>query len=123
MPSTAWHLTVGSLVAVVLAYSVVVAAQPLLGVFLATGIYAVAWLLTMASPPGGFRSQLSSTRATVTGILVVVVLLYSLLVAGQVLLGVIVATFVVLVSWLTSPQGPVAAWLAGDSGGDGPADP
>jgi hypothetical protein len=115
MSSTAWRAGVWLLVALVVAYSVVVAARPLLGVFVAAGIYAVAWLVARASS-AGFREHFSSTRLAATGALVALVVAYSLLIEQSVLLGFFVAVFLVAVSWVTSPKGPVAAWLSDDGG-------
>ncbi|MFB6155276.1 MAG: hypothetical protein ABEJ22_05225 [Haloferacaceae archaeon] len=118
MPSTRWHVAVWTLVALVVGYAVVVASRPLLGVFAAAMLYLLAWLAATATPEGGLGTHLSRPRAIVTAVLVVLVLAYSVLVAAQILLGVLVSLLVVAVSWVTNPVGPVAAYLRG-SDGDG----
>jgi hypothetical protein len=122
MPSTTWQVAVGALIALVVGYSVVVAGSPLLGVFLAALIYLVAWLAATVVPNRDLGSDFSRTRGAATGLVAVLVLAYSLLVVGQILLGVLLVLFLVVVSWITSPRGPVADWLRRSDRWPGDAD-
>jgi len=122
MPSSTWRVAVGALIALAVGYSVVVAASPLLGVFLAALIYLVAWVATVVAANRSFRSDFSRARGVATAVLAVLVVLYSLLIAGQILLGVLLVLFLVVVSWVTSPRGPVADWLRRSGRWPGDAD-
>jgi hypothetical protein len=114
MPSTessrtglAWKVTVGVLVVAIVGYSVVVAQRLLLGVLLGALVYLFAWLLSTVD----VRDAFGTTRAAVTALVCLLVIAYSLLIAQQFLLGFVTVTVVVAVSWLTSPRGPLAAYL------------
>ena len=122
MPSTGWYVGVGTSIALVVGYSVVVAGSPLLGVFLAALIYLVAWLAATVVPNRDIRSDFSRARGAATGLVAVLVLAYALLIAGQILLGVLLVLFLVVVSWVTSPRGPVADWLRRSGRWPGDAD-
>jgi hypothetical protein len=98
---------------VVAAYSVVIASRPLSGVLTGALVYLVAWLAGEISP-GGALDAFGSRRAAATGALAVLAVLYSLVVAREILLGVLTAVVVVAVSWVTIPDGPVARLLGGD---------
>jgi len=98
------------LAAIVLAYAIVIADAVLFGVVVAALIYLLAWLIDRAST-GNPLNDMSRERRLVTGGVVLVVLAYSIVIAASLLLGVLVAAVVVLVSWVTSPIGPVARWL------------
>lgn len=82
----------------------------LFGIFLAAVLYLVAWLVARISP-GNPLDDMTRERQLATGDAVLVVLAYSVVVVGAVLLGALVAATVALVAWLTSPVGPVARWL------------
>jgi len=122
MPSTTWRIAVGVLIAVVVGYAVVVAGSPLLGVFLASLVYLVAWVAAVVAVNRNFRSDFSRARGLATGLAAVLVIAYSLLIAGQILLGVLLVLFLVVVSWVTSPRGPVADWLRRSGRWPGDAD-
>jgi hypothetical protein len=111
MPSTTqsknWKLLTGFAVAAVLAYAVVIASQLLLGVVLATAVYHCSWLAAYVRDTGYPRS-LGPRRTWLVAVLSAVVFLYAVLVAGQVLLGLLVMAFIALVAWVTSPTGPLA---------------
>ena len=94
----------------ILLYSVVVGHNILSGVFLAALVYLFGWLVSYF--PGTLGETFGQRRAIATGVLVVAILGYSILVTAEVLLGVVVALTVVFVSWATVPGGPVARWLA-----------
>ncbi|MFB6171323.1 MAG: hypothetical protein ABEJ23_02235 [Haloarculaceae archaeon] len=106
MPSLAWKLGVGAVVVAIVAYSIVLQQQPLFGVFAASLFYLVAWLTTRASA-GGALAGTSRIRVAVAGGLALLALAYSLFVAQQILLGLLVALTVLLVAWATAPGGPV----------------
>lgn len=106
MPSPRWRVA-GSLLAVlVLAYSVVIAGDVLLGVLAAGLVYLLCWLVALVSPER-VLADMGSTRAGVALVIAVLVLAYAFVIATQILLGVVVATVVVFVAWLTAPNGPV----------------
>jgi hypothetical protein len=112
MPSTETDWMTASTVSAVLvaAYATVGAGRPLFGVFLAAVLYTVAWLLDRLSPATPVAA-FGRTRALFTGGGVVLVVGYSLVIAQEFLLGVIVAATLVVSAWVTSPYGPVAARL------------
>jgi hypothetical protein len=114
MPST-YRTRIGVVLgALIVGYAVFVGRNVLVGVLLATLVYLVAWLIQRVSSGHPFEAM-SRARAVTAGGAVLVVLAYSVVVAGNVLIGVAVATTVVLVAWLTTPVGPVARWLDGSS--------
>jgi len=110
MPSTYWDRVGVVLAALIVAYAVVVAQNVLLGTFLAAVLYLIAWLVARVSP-GNPLDDVTRERRLATGAVVLAVFAYSVVVAGSVLLGILVAATVALVAWLTSPIGPVARWL------------
>jgi len=110
MPSTQWTRVGAAFAALVLGYAVVVAGNVLLGVFLAAAVYLLAWLIDRLSP-GHPLDDMSRERTLAAGALALVVVAYAVLIAANVLLGVVVAVTVVIVAWVTSPYGPVARWL------------
>lgn len=161
MPSTAWKVATGTLIALVLGYAVVIAGSVLLGVVAATLVFLVAWLFAHGRESEaiprlsdrqfaaavalsfvvlayslviagqillgvlavvcifggtfgyamlthhGYPVSLGRTRTIVVVVLVVLLMGYSLLIAGQVLLGVIASLLLYLTVWLTSPTGPL----------------
>ncbi|SEO81237.1 hypothetical protein SAMN04487948_105282 [Halogranum amylolyticum] len=161
MPSTAWKVATGTVITLVLAYAVVVAGQILLGVVAATLVFLVSWLVAYAResdaiPPLGNRrlaltsglsvvvlaysflvagqillgllavvaifavayghsiltrygypASLGRTRTIVVVVLSVLILVYALVVAGQILLGFIAVFLLYVTAWLTSPTGPL----------------
>jgi sterol desaturase/sphingolipid hydroxylase (fatty acid hydroxylase superfamily) len=113
MPSTlrTWQLSVLAFAVLLVAYATVVAGNFLLGIFVGTTLYLLAWLIDRLSP-GNPLDDVTRARRVATGV-VVAVLAYSVVITASVLLGVLVASTVVVVSWLTSPIGPVARWLDG----------
>ena len=112
MPSTirTWQLPALAAAFLVVAYAFVVANNLLLGVFAAALLYLLAWVIDRASS-GNPLEDMTRARRLATGAVVLVVLAYSVVVAGSVLLGVLVSATVVTVAWITSPLGPVARWL------------
>ena len=162
MPSTVSNVATGALVALVLAYSLVIADQVLLGVIVSAGLVLTAWLLSYGRESGAIRSlrrprwaaafvvaalvlaysllvaqnlllgiavavlvflvaatlsyladrgysaSLGRTRTFVVVALSVLVLAYALIVARQLLLGLVAVTLLYLVAWVTSPNGPIA---------------
>ncbi|WP_049936181.1 hypothetical protein [Haloplanus natans] len=110
MPSTYWERVGVVLAALVLGYAVVVAQNVLIGVLLAAVVYLLAWLMHRLSP-GRPLDNMSRERTVVAGVISLVAVAYSVLIAANVLLGVVVAAVVVFVAWVTSPRGPVARWL------------
>ncbi|KTG10245.1 hypothetical protein AUR64_11725 [Haloprofundus marisrubri] len=76
--------------------------------FLAVVVYFLGWFAGEFLETGALVGAFSSTRAAVTGVLAALILAYSLLIAQQVLLGVLTVLMLVLVAWLTSPTGPLA---------------
>ncbi|MFB6124106.1 MAG: hypothetical protein ABEJ78_11695 [Haloferacaceae archaeon] len=113
MPSSNRSVLAASILVAValLAYAVVVAGNVLLGVLLAAFVYLVGWVVSRL--PNAVGSAFSQRRALATGLLVVLVLGYAVLVTANLLLGVVVSLTVAFVSWATIPDGPVARWLAG----------
>jgi hypothetical protein len=109
MPSTTRVTALLTLSAAVVAVAVV-AQRALFGVFLAAVVYTVGWLVGRVSP-GSPLDDVTRERTLATGGVVLAVLAYAVLVAANVLLGVVVALTVAVASWLTSPFGPVARWL------------
>jgi sterol desaturase/sphingolipid hydroxylase (fatty acid hydroxylase superfamily) len=114
MPSTlrTWQLSVLAFAVLLVAYATVVAGNFLLGIFVGTTLYLLAWLIDRLSP-GNPLDDVTRARRVAAGVVVVAVLAYSVVITASVLLGVLVASTVVVVSWLTSPIGPVARWLDG----------
>ncbi|EJN61306.1 hypothetical protein [Halogranum rubrum] len=161
MPSTAWKVATGTLIALVLGYAVVIASSILLGVVAATLVFLLSWLVAYARESEavpqlsdrafaaasalsfvvlayslvvagqilfgvlavvfifggafahamlrhhGYPVSLGRTRTILVAVAVVLVMTYSLLVAGQILLGVIASVLLSLTAWLTSPTGPL----------------
>jgi len=114
MPSTVrnWQLPVAVVALLVLLYAFEVAGNVLFGVFVVAVVYLVAWTIDRLSP-GNPLDDMTRERRLATGAVVVVILAYSTVIRGAILLGALVATVVATVSWLTSPIGPVAKWLDG----------
>jgi hypothetical protein len=112
MPSIAstWKLPVAIVALLVVLYAFEVSGNVLFGVALAAVLYLVAWLVARVSP-GNPLDDMTRERRLATGAVVLVVLAYSVVIAGAILLGMLVAAVVVLVAWVTSPVGPVARWL------------
>ena len=113
MPSIqpSWRLPLAVLALVVLAYALVIAGNVLIGVFLVAALYLVAWLIHRLSS-GNPLDDVTRARAWAAGVVVLAVLAYSVVIATSLLLGILVAATVCLVSWVTSPIGPVARWLS-----------
>lgn len=112
MPSVERPLrTAGAVLAVLtLVYALAIAGQILLGVIVAGMVYGTAFLVSAASSDG-VVAEMGRPRAVVTGVVAVGVVAYSLVVVGRVLLGLFVAIFAVLLSWLTAPSGPLARFI------------
>ncbi|SFL16593.1 hypothetical protein SAMN04487950_2832 [Halogranum rubrum] len=91
---------------VVLAYSLVIAGQILLGVLAVVFIFGGAFAHAMLRHHG-YPVSLGRTRTILVAVAVVLVMTYSLLVAGQILLGIIASLLLSLTAWLTSPTGPL----------------
>jgi hypothetical protein len=114
MPSTlrTWQVPTLALLILLVAYVGGVSGDALLGVFVGAVLYLLAWLVDRLSQ-GNPLASMTRERRLATGVLALVVLAYSVVIAGSLLLGVVVAATVGLVSWITSPVGPVARWLDG----------
>jgi multisubunit Na+/H+ antiporter MnhG subunit len=112
MPSSnpTWKLPVAIVALLVVLYAFEVSGNVLFGVFLAAVLYLVAWVVVRVSP-GNPLDDMTRERRLATGGVVLAVLAYSVVIAGSILLGILVAAVVGLVAWLTSPVGPVARWL------------
>lgn len=103
-----WQVLVGSIIAALLAYVALPVRQPL-GTLLAGALaYLVMWLLVRFEPESGYGTAFSTPRAVLTSGVIVAIIGYSLFIAGQFLLGAITVVVVLLVSWTTSPRGPLA---------------
>lgn len=90
---------------VVLAYSFVIAQRLLFGVVTA----ALILLATAAASylgDRGYAPSMGRARTAVAGVVSVLVLAYALLIAQQVLLGLVAVLLVFLAAWVTSPNGP-----------------
>lgn len=111
MPSTTdskrWKLATGVAVAAVLAYFVVIAQGLLVGTLLAAAVYLISWLAAYVAD-NGYPYSLGPRRTWVLAVLSLFVLLYALLVAGEILLGLLTVALLALVAWVTSPTGPLA---------------
>jgi predicted PurR-regulated permease PerM len=112
MPSTlrTWRLPVLAFALLLVAYAGVIAGNFLLGVFAGSLLYLFAWVIDRLSP-GNPLDDMTRARRLATSAVVLVVLAYAVIIAGSILLGVLAAGVVAAVSWITSPVGPVAAWL------------
>lgn len=110
MPSLAWKVVVGALALAIVAYATVFQQQLLLGLFVACLFYLVAWLTTQFRD-AEVLAGVGRARIAVAVVLALLSLVYSLLVVQQILLGVIVSLTVLVVTWATSPGGPVARAL------------
>jgi len=109
MPSTErrWR-TAGVVVAVlVLAYSVLVAAQLLLGLLTAVLAYFFGWTVGRAGPER-LIERMGSGRATLTAVFAVVAVGYAVVVVTRPLLGLFLALLGWTLAWLTAPDGPLA---------------
>ncbi|MFC4358873.1 hypothetical protein ACFO0N_13065 [Halobium salinum] len=112
MPSTTqsknWKIATAVAVLAVLAYAVVVASQLLLGAILATAVYLVSWLAAYVKD-NGYPRSLGPRRTWLVAVLSTLVFLYAIVIAGQVLLGLLAVALIALVAWVTSPTGPLAS--------------
>jgi|GEM_PF-1973169 len=116
MPSTIhnWRAPMAVLGLLVLLYAFEVAGNVLFGVFVGAVLYLIAWVIDRLSP-GNPLDDMTRARRLTTGVVVLGVVAYSVLIAGSILLGVLAAAVVAAVSWITSPVGPVSKWLEGVS--------
>ena len=97
-----------SLLAVlVVAYSVVVARNLLVGVGVASLVLLAATARAFLADRG-YAPSMGRARTLVVAALSALVLAYALLVARQLLLGLVAVVALYVVAWLTSPTGPVA---------------
>lgn len=110
MPSTYWDRVGVVLAVLVVAYAVAVAGNVLFGIFLAAVVYLLTWLIHHLSP-GRPLDEMSRERTIATALVALTALGYSVLIAANVLLGIVVAVTVFFVAWVTNPYGPVARWL------------
>ncbi|MFB6161504.1 MAG: hypothetical protein ABEJ61_10075 [Haloferacaceae archaeon] len=106
MPSNPWHVGGGLLALLVVAYSTFVGGAFLIGVAAAGLVYLLGWLVALVSPER-VAADMGGTRAKATAAVVLLVLAYAVVIAAQILLGVVAATLVVFVSWVTAPNGPL----------------
>lgn len=88
------------LVLLVLAYSVLIAQSLLAGVAVAAFIYLASWLLAVSPVT---RKHLRTPQVAVGIVVAVLVLAYSLLITRALLVGTLVAAFVLFVAFLTGP--------------------
>lgn len=102
-----WQFAAWTLVVPIVAYFVVVQ-RPLYGVLAGALVYVTVWSLGKLGRPALLTDAFDTGRATATATVVLVVIGYALLVANQLLLGVLAAGTVLLVAWMTSPTGPFA---------------
>jgi hypothetical protein len=105
--SSRWKYVAGTLVVLTLAYALVIAGQILLGLLAAVGIYGTAWLFATFRPDDGYIEALGPGRAAVLTLIAFVNLAYAVVIAGQVLLGVIAVCVVTLFGFLVAPGGPL----------------
>jgi hypothetical protein len=113
MPSTlrTWQLPILGLALLLVAYAGVIGGNVLFGVFVGALLYLLAWLIDRLSPANPL-DDMTRARRLATGALMLAVLAYSVVLAANLLIGVLTASTIGLVSWITSPTGPVARWLA-----------
>jgi hypothetical protein len=97
MPSLSSKVVTGAFAAFVLAYSVVVATQLLLGVVAAALVVLTGWLLAYGRESGAIQSFRRPDWAAAFTVAALVVA-YSVVVARSVLVGVVVASLVLLVA-------------------------
>jgi hypothetical protein len=90
----------------IIGYSVIIAAQILLGVILASLVVASMYLVGYVHLHG-YPDSLGRTRSLATALAVTLVLLYSVFVGGNLLLGIVASLLIGLTAWLTSPTGPL----------------
>lgn len=114
MVSTTWLAGTVLVAVLAVAYFVVVAQQVLVGVLLAALVYGTGWIAAVLAGSNRSLSHFTPRRAIATAVVSAAILLYALLVAAQILLGLLVVAVVVLVSWVTSPRGPVVRRLVRD---------
>ena len=91
----------------ILAYSLVIAQQLLFGVVTASLVLLVAAALSYLRDRG-YAPSMSRARTLAVATLSTLVLAYALLIAQQILLGLLTVALIALVAWLTSPTGPIA---------------
>ena len=104
MPSTGTKVATGAVAAVVLAYSLVIAQQVLLGVVAASLVVLVGWVLTDGRASGAVRS-LGSPYWVAAFVLAFALLAYSLVIAQRLLFGVVAASLVLLATAAASYLG------------------
>jgi hypothetical protein len=105
--SSRWKYVAGTLGVLVLAYALVIAGQILLGVIAAVGIYGTGWLFATFRPDEGYIEALGPARAAVLTLIAFVNLTYAVVIAGQILLGVIAVCVIALLGFFLTPGGPV----------------
>jgi hypothetical protein len=110
MPSTNPRTAVLAVAVAVAGYAAVVASRFLLGLLLAALVYLVGWFVVRLSP-GNPIDDMTRLRIGVAGGVAALALVYAVVIAASVLLGVLAAGAVLVVAWITSPLGPVARWL------------
>lgn len=106
--STTWRVLTGLAVLSVLGYAVVIAGQLLLGTIAAALVYLCSWLVATLRDRG-YSVSVGTRRMRLVALFSPLVMLYALLVAGQILLGVLAVAVLFLVAWVTSPEGPLAS--------------
>jgi hypothetical protein len=105
--SSTWKYVAGTLSALAVVYALVIAGQILLGLFAAVGIYGTGWLFATFRPDEGYVAALGPARAAVLTLIAFVVLAYAVVIAGQILLGVIAVCVIALLGFLLTPGGPL----------------
>jgi hypothetical protein len=105
--SSRWKYVAGPLVLLTLAYALVIAGQLLLGVIAAGFVYVTTWLFATFRPDDGYVEALGPGRAAVLTLIALVNLLYAVVIAGQILLGVIAVCVIALFGFVVAPGGPL----------------
>lgn len=105
--SSRWKYVAGTLVFLTLAYALVVEGQILLGMIAATGIYGTSWLFAAFRPDDGYIEALGWARVAVLTLIGLANLTYAVVIAGQILLGVIAVCVVALLGFVVAPGGPI----------------
>ena len=98
--SSTWKYVAGTLSALAVVYALIIAGQILLGLFAAVGIYGTGWLFATFRPDEGYIAALGPARAAVLTLIAFVVLAYAVVIAGQILLGVIAVCVIALVGFV-----------------------
>ncbi|MFC5366165.1 hypothetical protein [Salinirubrum litoreum] len=105
--SSRWKYVAGTLVLLTVAYALVIAGQILLGVIAAVGIYGTGWLFATFRPADGYIEALGWGRVAVLTLIALVNLTYAVVIANQLLLGIIAVWVIALLGFVVAPGGPL----------------